>query len=335
VRRAALAGLLVAAAGCATPVAFIASPDDYAAYRKTRIASSLEARLSAADQYLTRFPQGAFQPRVRAWFDRAELVFFRSKQGSVAGLEAYVRTLPRGPHRDEAEGLLRGRKAARENRQAELGVASSVTAKLDRASAERRGVRAEITAWIGRFLSAEVWKAPLSQAKAELIIPFSLELPSPSCGPVQAPEPRDPALPSGAARRCAKLLELPYSVTVGGASERRQVTMEIAVIQDAAGRPLQASIGGPELFLRLEETFTVRATAPGDAEQRIEAIARVADLVRGAFAQAISRDPACQRPLRPSVFVDLGCNGVRVTGRAADKPGEDDLLLFQPDLPLP
>src|SRR5262249_48833330 len=158
----------LAAVGCATPVAFIASPDDYAAYRRTRVARSLEARLSAAQAYLTRYPSGAFAPRVRAWFDRAELVFFLSKRGSVARLEAYLRMRAGGPHRDEAEGRLLGLKAARSNREAELGAASSVAAGLDRAAAERRAVRREVDAWIGRFLDAELWKAPLYQAKAEL-----------------------------------------------------------------------------------------------------------------------------------------------------------------------
>jgi hypothetical protein len=333
VRRAAAFGLLFAAMGCATPVAYLASPADYAAYRQTRVAPTLEARLKAADEYLTRFPDGSFQPYVRPWFERAELVFYKAKQGSLAGLEDYLRTLPRGPHGDEAAGRRSALKATRENREAELAVASSLTAKLDRASAERRAVRLSLATWIGRFLDAEVWKAPLSQARAELIIPWSLELPSPSCAPLEAPQRAD--LPAGAVRRCAKILELPYAVTVDGASDERQATVEITVLQDASGRPLQTSIGGPELFLRLEETFTVQAAAPGDPERRIAAISRAADLVRSAFGQAVSRDPACKLPAALPVFVALGCHGVRITARAAVEPGDDDLILVGPDLALP
>lgn len=329
----ALFALLFAAAGCATPVALFASPDEYAVYRKTRIGPTLEARLAAADQYLTRFPDGSFRAQVLPWFERAEIVFYKAKQGSLAGLEDYLRTLPRGPHADEAEGLRRARVTTRSNREAELGGAASLTAKLDQAAAQRRAVRVELTAWLDRFLDAEVWKTPLSEARAELIIPWSLELPSPVCAPLEAPRPVD--LPAGAVRRCAKILELPYSVTVDGSSDARQATVEIAVLQDASGRSLQASIGGPELFLRLQETFTVRATSPGDAEPRASANARVAELVRSAFGRIVSRDAACKRPLSPPVFVDLACNGVRIAARAAVESTDDDLIVLGPDVILP
>jgi hypothetical protein len=329
----ALFALLFAAAGCASPAAFLVSPDEYAVYRRTRIGPTLEDRLAAADQYLTRFPDGAFRPYVRPWFDRAELVFYQAKRGSLAGLEDYFRTLPRGPHGNEAEARRSALVATRSNREAELGVASRVTAKLDQASAERRAVRVELAAWFARFLDAEVWKTPLRDVKAELIIPWSLELPSPACAPLQAPPPVD--LPAGAVRRCAKILELPYSVAVDGVSDARQATVEIAVLQDASGRALQASIGGPELFLRLEETFTVRATAPGEAEPRASAKARVAALVQSAFGQAISRDLACSRPPAPPVFVELACHGVRIAARAAVESTDDDLIILGPDLPIP
>jgi hypothetical protein len=327
VRRAALLlGVLLGAVRCATPAAYIAAPADYAAYRKTRIAPTLEGRLAAADQYLTRFPAGAFQPDVRAYFDRAEPVFYRAKQGSIAGLEDYLRTLPSGPHQNEATGRLGALKATRENRQAELSVEADLTAKLDRAGARRRAVREQLTAWIERFLDPSVWKAPLTEARASLVIPWSLELPSPSCAPLEGP--RREGLPEGAARRCAKLLELPYAVSVEGVSEERQATVELVVIQDSAGRPIEASLGGPELFLRLEETFTVRAIRPDDREQRVASKARVAELVRDAFGRTVSRAPGCSRKGAAPVFVELRCQGVGLTARAAMAPGEDDLIIL-------
>ena len=123
---------------------------------------------------------------------------------------------------------------------------------------------------------------------------------------------------------------MPYTVVVGGAPEDRQATLEIAVIQDEAGRPLQVSIGGPDLFLRLEETFAVRALQPGDPERKAASVRRAADLLRETFGHAVSRAPACEQPAARPVAVELGCRGVRAQVRPAMAEGEDDAVLISP-----
>ncbi|MEP7125418.1 MAG: hypothetical protein ABJE95_31085 [Byssovorax sp.] len=326
----AAATILVATTGCAKS-GVLAAPDDYTAYRETRIAPTLDGRIAAAGRYLQGFPDGAFEPEVRAWFDRAEPVYFAGKEGTISGLHEYAKALPSGPHHVLATKEVGRLEAARDRH--DLASADDVTADVDRATADRAAVRAELTAWIERFLDASLWDAPLSHAKTALIVPWSLSLPSPTCAllePVGARAPGEGlAPPPRAARRCAKLLSLPYSVVVDGAAEAREATLEITVFQDADGRPVEARIGGPDLFLRVEETFTIRALPRGEPEPRIAAMARAAELVRGAFVKAVPAGSQCKRPPAAPVFLDLACAGLHVSVRSAVLEGEDDLILIR------
>lgn len=330
--RAMVAAATIAAAtlGCG---GFVTSPADYTAYRATRVAPTLEARLAASARYLATYPEGAFEPEVRAAFERAEPVYFAAKEGSIDGMQAYLRALPAGPHHAQAEKQLGRLEALRDRR--DLAVAEDVTAGVDRATAERAAVRTELTTWLGLFLDASLWDAPLSRAKASLIVPWGLALPAPSCAALEpGARPREGEglpLPRGAARRCSKLLELPYAVVVDGRSEAREATLEITLFQDAEGRPVEVRLGGPDFFLRLEETFTIRALPRGEPEPRIAAMARAAEIVRHALAEAVPAGSQCKRPPAAPIFLDLACAGLHVSARTAVAEGEDDLILIRAD----
>lgn len=328
--------LTLSLAGCGGG-GFVTSPADYTAYRSTRIAPTLEARLAASDRYLTSYPEGAFAADVRASFDRAEPVFFAARAGTIDGLKAYREALPSGPHHAEVDKQLARLEAQRDRK--DLAVAEDVTAEVDRATRDRAAVRAELSTWLGLFLDASLWDAPLSRAKKELIVPWSLSLPAPSCAaldPVAAPvagagEGEGLPPPRLASRRCTKLLELPYAVVVEGRPEDREATLEITVFQDAEGRPIEARIGGPDFFLRLEETFAIRALPRGEPEPRVAAMARIAELVRGVFARAVPAGSQCKRPPASPIFLDLACAGLHLSARSAVAEGEDDLILIRPD----
>jgi hypothetical protein len=118
-------------------------------------------------------------------------------------------------------------------------------------------------------------------------------------------------------------------VVVDGLSEAREATLEITLFQDAEGRPVEARIGGPDLFLRLEETFTIRALPRGEPEPRIAAMARAAELVRGAFFHAVPSGAQCKRPPEAPIFLDLACAGLHVSVRSAVVEGEDDLIVIR------
>ena len=100
--------------------------------------------------------------------------------------------------------------------------------------------------------------------------------------------------------------------------------------QDASGRPLSVTVGGPELFLRLEEAGVVRAFDRDDSEHRVGAVSRAVELLRGDFQKRVSVDSTCERAVVAPVVLDLACKGVRVTVRAGIEPGEDDVVTIRP-----
>jgi hypothetical protein len=317
-KRIAAAALLLATSGCGT--GFASTAGDFAAYRATKVAPTLETRLAAAQKYLVERPDGAFHAEVRAWFIRAEEAFYASKKGSRTGLAAYLDALPSGPHGDEAA-----------RRAADLDSISRST-QMDRLAAEvearitgpgavaRTHFRRELDAWLGRFLDRAVFGAPISTAKPDLVIPWSLSLPPQRCSRREPPE-------RSAALRCAKLLELDYEVEGATEHEAREATLEIAVLEDAFGAPLEVSLGGPDLFLRLEETYRIK---PAGEPERAAAAERAAAFVRRVFAKAVSSAAACVRPVEPPAALRLACEGVQVEVFPAAVRGEDDLIVIVP-----
>ena len=322
--RALLAALLLFAAGCGAP-GFIASPSDYAGYRATRVGTTFEDRLGAAQRYLVEHPDGRYKDEVRAFFDPAEELFYFSKKGSKAGLQAYLVTLPKGPHEPQARRRIGELETAARSREAELEhTTAEVTARVSGPLArERSRVRSEIKDWLGRFLDRAAWTAPVSASRASLVVPFSLSLPAPRCELLDPPE-------GAVARRCVKLTGLPYSVEVERGLEPREATLEVILVEDARGVPIEASIGGPDLFVRLEETYLVKPVITGDADQRAAAVVRAAELVRTAFTQTVSDASSCKRHVKAPTVLELGCQGVLVSVRAGAAPGDDDRIVIAP-----
>jgi len=318
------AGLLaLAAGGCST----FSSASDWSAYRATRVAPSLENRLAAAQRYLADRPDGVFRADVRAWFDHAEEIYFTSKKGSVTGLHAYLKALPRGPHAGAADSRIAELEHVERSRRAELDKsAAEVEARVaGPAAVARVHVRKELDDWLARFLDDTLFQAPFSRARAELIVPFSLSLPSPHCAALDAPV-------HSATRRCSKLLELPYEVDGPTGPEPREATLEVSVLEDPFGVPVEVTVGGPDLFLRLEETYRVKPIAPDEPGQRAVGGARAAVFVNRAFSSTVGvSDPrACVRPILPPVALRLQCEGLHVEVLPATAPGEDDRIVIAP-----
>lgn len=308
----------IGALGCGSLSSYTARPDDYAAYRSTRVAPSFEARLQAASTYLERFPKGEFEPEVREFFNRAEPVFFAVKKGSIEGLEFYLRLLPKGPHGAEALAEMKRLRQIRTESE-ELTGATKLGVRLSILVEGRARVRTEVEAWIRRFLDQAAWDRPLSEAPDELIVAWRLALPEPVCGP---PEEGDAA---DIARRCSKLVELPYTVVGEEGPEELQATIEIAITEDAAGRPLSVTIGGPDLFLRMEETVVARAVSRDDKAARLRGASRVVDVARRHFQERVSADPACKKPAAAPALLRLHCQGFDISVRMGLE-GEDDTI---------
>jgi hypothetical protein len=317
--RALLAALALGITGCAT--GFAASPRDWAAYRQTRVAPTLEQRLAAAQRYLKDHPDGAFRDEVRAHFDRTEALYYASKKDSRAGLEAYLAALPNGPHKEEAYDRIE-QLYALTRKEADEASAEAEARISGPAATARAKVREELGAWITRFLDPKLFLAPFAQASAGVIVPFSLSLPSPRCVRLDAPKGRG-------VRRCIKLLSLEYTIDVDRKPEPREAIVEVTVLESAEGVPVEIGIGGPDLFLRIEETVRVKAVPPGEPAQRAAATARALKLIEGAFTSAVPGDD-CQKPPIPPVALSLACGGVHLDVIPAGKAGEDDRIVIGP-----
>jgi hypothetical protein len=311
----------IGAISCGPLRSYTAPPDDYAAYRSTRVAPSFEGRLQAASTYLERFPKGEFEPEVRAYFERAEPVFFAAKSGSVEGLELYLRLLPKGPHSAEALASMKRLRQARTDAE-ELAGATELGARLSILAAGRTRVRTEVEAWIRRFLDRAAWDRPLARAPDDLIVAWRLALPEPVCGPPVEGDP--PTI----ARRCSKLMELPYTVVGEEGPEELQATIEIALTEDADGRPLGVSIGGPDLFLRIEETVIARAASRDDRAARLRGASRVVEMARRQFQAHVSEDPACKKPAGAPSLLRLACHDFSILVRMGLE-GEDDIIRLE------
>lgn len=335
-----LAGLLLAASGCDSLRAplrpLVSAPADFAAYRETRVAETLDGRLAAAEAYIERFPDGAYAAETRAWFKQSEPVFFEARRGSLTGLEGYLRALPHGPHAREALALLRAQQESRESPDEAGRQASATEMRLARASARRVAARDGVAAWVGRFLDPAAWRGRIADAPAELVVPWSLGLPAPACRPAGGVEDgasrrRARISPAASGRRCTKMIELEYPVLVGAVVEPRQITLQIDVDEDVDGRLQAVTLAGPELFLRLEETFTVRALASNDGSRRIDAIVRQVDALRGAFERRVAKGsslpPECKRhPVAPTIL-ELECGGLSMVVTAGEGASDDVIAI--------
>lgn len=89
--------------GCAP---FFTSTEDYASYRATRTANSLDERMQALRIYLDEHPEGAFASEVKSFYERAEPLYFEVRKSTIVGLRAYLEALPNGPHAEEARARL-------------------------------------------------------------------------------------------------------------------------------------------------------------------------------------------------------------------------------------
>src|SRR5208283_3180712 len=88
----------LACAGCGVSKQMFANPGDFADYRAFRSAAQEGTRLSRAQQYLRRHPDGAWADEVRASFEVEEPTWFEGAKASRERARDYVVDLPHGPH---------------------------------------------------------------------------------------------------------------------------------------------------------------------------------------------------------------------------------------------
>ena len=324
-----LAAVLGASAiGCAGARRFAASPEEYAIYRTAKASRTLEDRLAASQKYAAQYPEGAWADEMRGFFAKAEPLYFEGAKGSTTKLEAYLRALPQGPNAKQAALRLRDLRAAEKADRTELsGTAKTADDNVVREAERRKAVGERIQTWLALFLDPQVFARPLGEAKVPLIVPWSLGLPWPNCERPDGTE-GSPVPPTGAARRCTKLLQLDYRAVEEGAPADRQALVEIAIWLDEAGRPVEVSIAGPDLFLRLLEANTARAAAATDPEAKLQGAEQAVALAQQTFTSSAGGDKTCKKNADADVL-RLSCKGLTLRVLAGALDGEDDRFVVR------
>jgi hypothetical protein len=295
----------------------VASKPDYELYRKTRIAPTLEQRLAASAEYLRTHPGGRFRREVERWFEPAERAYFAQARGDRARLQAYLETLPNGPHAKQAAEqiveleLVREYARRREERLTEQ--ARAVEEKLADASSMRQSVVDALAAWSRHLSGIRSFGQPTSALDHELIFAWRLEEPAARC----------------AGDLCKKSLGLPYAIPDSGRQAPRKALLDV-VIELERGGVARALLAGPDLFSRVGEALELRPVRPSDAQARAEAIARSLAVVQAAIEPRLPASRCAREAISP-IVLERRCDGVVLRMIAASNAEQDDRVEVSPE----
>lgn len=308
---------LAALAGCNAGQVFIASPGDYADYRRVRIADSYDGRMAAAWHYLQERPDGRYAERLRAYFARAEPVFYRVRSKSIPGIQAYLSALPDGPHSKDALVLLGELKRDRRREELDMRAARQTTARLD-AEKQNLALAAGMTLfWTRSLLEPSLWKAPFDEASPELLSRFRLALPEPIC------HADDPA---PGQQRCGKTVTTPYTLRVGRKRLERSISLDVELVLGEGYKLDRAILSGRGLLLRGEEARVGKPLDDGSADEHRRASERfLAELTMRLFADQL----LCNGGTDDGGTTLLVCEDLRVTVEPGGTKG-DDLFIIEP-----
>lgn len=312
-RWSAVALLSLCLLGCNASRVFIASPGDYADYRRVRVAETADERMAATWHYLERRPDGRYAERLRRYFRKAEPAFYEVRRRSPAGLESYLAALPDGPHAEVAlERLIDGRVKARG--EAVESVAARATSLRLRRQKEARGEAAEVLDWwLEQLLDVELWRAPFDEAPRQLIIKYRLALPAAICG-------GHLAFPTG--QHCIKSFSRSFVVRGEEGNEPRSLDYEVEIELDDEWKLHRARVVGMNLFLAAEEAERGRSFGPLAQEELAAVMRRVLDALPLALAE---QNVLCTGGGQPDGRWVFDCEGVTMVVEPGLQGGADVL----------
>ncbi len=296
--------------GCGVGNRMLASRQDYALYRETRVAPSAEARLTAAGRYLREEPEGRFRPEVRAWFEAFEARFFAEAHDRPSLLRAYLRALPHGPHADAAAarlvefGLLNAYHDRREAASEQFILRAE--SELDHAEAARSDLLKVWSELFALLANVRSFGQPTSALDDQLIYRFRLEPPAGHCE----------------VGTCSKPFTRPYWLPTKSGFVAREADFTLD-FQLEAGGVERVSVSGFELFSRLTEVLDRVVLDPQNLLGRTEAIARALQFVENAIELGLP-SAECRRDVVAPLILRRECRGVRFDMIVAVESGELD-----------
>jgi hypothetical protein len=307
----------LALCGCGVGQQLTASRADYEAYRRVRLAGSVEQRLAESWRYLKLMREGRFRGEVRGWFVRNEPRYVELFYDDLARLRAYLETVPDGPRAQAIADRIGELELAIEfdrRRERQLTQeARSIESSLAEAQSLRRDLVQTFVGWAERLARIESWGQPTSALDHDLIFHFRLSAPRARC----------------VEQRCTKSLSLPYVVPDVRRLEPRQAIFDVVLLLDERGGVKSAIVTGPELFTRVAEAAEMRAIGPSQGLARAEAIARIAELLKRAWDPLLP-EASCAREAVSPVVLERACRGLRVRVTAAASLEEEDRIEFEP-----
>lgn len=313
IRRALAAAALAAlVAGCAGLRPMLASPEDLEDYRAFRVAAAEGTRLSRAQRYIERHPNGTWIREVRAAFDEEEPRYFERAQASREGIRRYLADLPEGPHAEAALALLVAFGSSMQD--AELrDIARRVRyedTKLEAAAVQRRAVGEAVLSAVGVLLDDDVYGAPRSEAPPKLRA-MLLGKNAPTWGAVP-PRHEDDYF---------------FLLPTRPERESRLLTLEISVIE-TEGVVTGGVVEGSDLLVRWAEADQIVRLDSSAAEDRKEAQAYVMSRLEGAFERRFP-SASCPDLRKERELYHRACDGWEAVVLPGAKAGDKDAVIIR------
>jgi hypothetical protein len=292
------------------------SPHEYAAYRRTRLADTVEGRLAAGGDYLGRYPRGAYRAEVEAWFGREGPRYVQQAWNDLPHLRAFVAAVPKGASADRARGRIQELSLTaefRETREREQDArARSIETRLASADVARRRFVAGLVAWTRRVASIRSWGGRTSELDPDFLALYRLDPPGARC----------------TNDGCTKTISVGYAVPEGKVQSAREASYSVKLRLEKGG-VMAAWITGPALFTRLGEAVRLAAVSPKDWVGRAEAIGQAVQVLALAVEPALPASRCTADPVSPVVLRRV-CNGVDLRVVSALSDAEEDQIVIEP-----
>ena len=292
------------------------SVDDFASYRRFRVAPTVEQKLAASVDYLRNHPGGGYEPEVARWLRHAEIGYVTRAWDDAPRLRAFLDAVPSGAYSGRAAERLVERGLGEEYRQRSARAfdrkVAAMEARLAKAEQGRRDLLRGVVGWARRLSRLRGFGKRISELDDELIYAFRIEPPAARCE-------NDV---------CAKTVSVAYDVPEGKEQSAREAVYDVGMrLEDGAVRA--AWVTGPELFTRIGEAVRVAAVAPTDLGGRIEAIGQVTQMMALAVEPAMPAARCAADAVSPVVLRRV-CDGVELRVMAALSLGEEDRIWVEP-----
>jgi hypothetical protein len=304
--------LIAALGGCATTLPrFAASPDDYASYRRVRVATTMGERLRAAQEYLAARPDGAFADELRQLFESEEPAFFETAKTARGRAVEYLMFLPEGPHAEAAKSQLLAWDMRIEEGESVslLREARRTEAMLAGAALQRRQVGETIFDALRSISDPAAYGVPIESAP-----PALRRFLAGSLGPTWGRMPKETTR------------DLFFVVPTRLERESRVATLTLSMQLDPLGRRVtMGRVSGPDLFVHWLEADELAALDPTINVHRRRAAKHAQERLEG-FFEAMLPAARCleTESVPPETLVARACDGWKLRATMGASGGTDD-----------